>query len=92
MATRMHIVFYRQSLSGLKPLPQVITGKKLSHSKSETTAKGSMIATSQRGQPSHYTLIFIIYLHLYALNLATYCKHARLVFPYNHSCYSYDKI
>lgn len=46
----------KQSLSGLKPLPQVITGKKLSHSKSETTTKGSMFATSQRGQPSHYTI------------------------------------
>lgn len=50
------VLYYRQSLSGFKPLPQVTSGKKLSHSKSETTTKGSMFATSQRGQPSHYTI------------------------------------
>lgn len=46
----------KQSLSGFKPLPKVTSGRKLSHSQSETTTKGSMFATSQRGQPSHYTI------------------------------------
>ncbi|XP_065912754.1 uncharacterized protein [Dysidea avara] len=45
-----------QPLSGLKPLPQVPSGKKLPRSKSETTTKGSMFASSQRTQPAHYTI------------------------------------
>jgi len=54
MVIKLSTLFcFSQPLSGLKPLPQV---KKFPRSKSETTTKGSMLGSSQRTQPAHYTI------------------------------------